>query len=100
MHRIYESTNAPTRVYWYDDRIEIMNPGGPFGVVTKENFGQPGITDYRNPNLADAIKVMGFVQKFGLGIQLAKNELKKNGNPELEFQIEPMQVLATIRRRP
>ena len=75
MHRIYESTNAPTRVYWYDDRIEIMNPGGPFGVVTKENFGQPGITDYRNPNLADAIKVMGFVQKFGLGIQLAKNEV-------------------------
>lgn len=100
MHRTYEDTNAPVRVLWFDDRIEIINPGGPFGVVTRENFGRPGITDYRNPNLADAMRVMGFVQRFGIGIQTAKAELIKNGNPELEFQIEPMTVLATVRRRP
>jgi len=100
MHRTYENTNAPVRVLWFDDRIEIINPGGPFGAVTRENFGLPGITDYRNPNLADAMRVMGFVQRFGIGIQTAKAELKKNGNPELEFQIEPMTVLATVRRRP
>jgi ATP-dependent DNA helicase RecG len=100
MHRTYENTNAPVRVYWFDDRIEIINPGGPFGSVTRENFGRPGITDYRNPNLADAMRVMGFVQRFGIGIQTAKAELKKNGNPELEFQIEPMTVLATVRRQP
>jgi len=99
MHRTYENTNAPVRVHWFDDRIEIFNPGGPFGVVTRENFGQPGITDYRNPNLADAMKVMGFVQRFGIGIQTARTELEKNGNPELEFQTEPMTVLATVRRR-
>lgn len=100
MHRTYESTNAPVRVYWFDDRIEIINPGGPFGVVTRENFGQPGITDYRNPNLADAMKVLGFVQRFGIGIQTARAELKRNGNPDLEFQVEPTNVLATVRRRP
>jgi len=99
MHRTYENTNAPVRVHWFDDRIEIINPGGPFGVVTRENFGHPGITDYRNPNLADAMKVMGFVQRFGIGIQTARAELEKNGNPQLEFQIEPMTVLATVRRR-
>lgn len=100
MHRTYENTNAPVRVHWFDDRIEIINPGGPFGAVTRENFGRPGITDYRNPNLADAMKVLGFVQRFGVGIQTARAELKKNGNPDLEFQIEPMTVLATVRRRP
>ncbi len=100
MHRTYENTNAPVRVYWFDDRIEIINPGGPFGAVTRENFGRPGITDYRNPNLADAMKVMGFVQRFGIGIQTARAELKKNDNPDLEFQVEPMTVLATVRRRP
>ncbi len=100
MHRTYENTNAPVRVYWFDDRIEISNPGGPFGVVTRENFGRPGVTDYRNPNLAGAMKVMGFVQKFGVGIQTAKAELKRNGNPDLEFHIEPTNVLATVRRRP
>lgn len=100
MHRTYENTNAPVRVTWFDDRIEISNPGGPFGIVTRENFGRPGITDYRNPNLADAMKVLGFVQRFGVGIQTARAELEKNGNPDLEFEIEPMAVLATIRRRP
>ena len=100
MHRTYENTNAPVRVYWFDDRIEIINPGGPFGAVTRENFGRPGITDYRNPNLADAMKVMGFVQRFGIGIQTARAELKKNGNPDIEFQVEPTNVLATVRRRP
>jgi ATP-dependent DNA helicase RecG len=99
MHRTYENTNMPVRVYWFDDRIEIINPGGPFGVVTRENFGRPGITDYRNPNLADAMKVMGFVQRFGIGIQTARAEMKRNGNPEIEFQVEPMTVLATVRRR-
>jgi ATP-dependent DNA helicase RecG len=100
MHRTYENTNSPVRIHWFDDRIEIINPGGPFGVVTRENFGRPGITDYRNPNLADAMKVMGFVQRFGIGIQTARAELKKSGNPDIEFQIEPVTVLATVRRRP
>jgi ATP-dependent DNA helicase RecG len=100
MHRTYENTNAPIRVLWFDDRIEIINPGGPFGVVTRDNFGCPGITDYRNPNLADAMKVMGFVQRFGIGIQTARAEMKKNGNPDIEFNVEPMTVLATVRRRP
>jgi ATP-dependent DNA helicase RecG len=100
MHRSYENTNAPVRVYWFDDRIEISNPGGPFGAVTRENFGQPGITDYRNPNLADAMRVMGFVQRFGIGIQTARRELKTNGNPDLVFDVEATNVLATVRRRP
>ena len=91
--------SAPIRIFVFDDRIEISNPGGPFGTVTRENFGRPGITDYRNPNLADAMRVMGFVQRFGIGIQTARMELKRNGNPDVEFQIEPMTLLATVRRR-
>ncbi len=57
MHRTYESTNAPVRITWFKDRIEIQNPGGPFGQVTKQNFGKPGGVDYRNPHLAEAMKV-------------------------------------------
>ena len=100
MHRTYENTNTPVRVYWFDDRIEIISPGGAFGTVTRDNFGQPGITDYRNPNLAAAMKVMGFVQRFGVGIQMARAELKRNGNPDIEFCVEPNYVLATVRRHP
>jgi ATP-dependent DNA helicase RecG len=42
---------------------------------------------------------LGYVQKFGVGIALARRELEKNGNPPLEFQVEPSHVLALIRRR-
>jgi len=100
MHRAYEGTNTPVRVYWFEDRIEIHNPGGAYGSVTAENFGQPGITDYRNPNLAEAMKVLGFVQRFGVGIATARVELQKNGNPPLVFNVQPTTILATIRKRP
>lgn len=97
MHRSYEATNAPVRVTWYDDRIEIISPGGPFGAVTAENFGQPGVSDYRNPSLAEALRVLGFVQRFGVGIATANRELGKNGNPPLEFHINPSHVGVTLR---
>jgi ATP-dependent DNA helicase RecG len=97
MHRVYEGTNSPVRVYWFDDRIEIINPGGPFGIVTAANFGKPGYTDYRNPNLADAMRVLGFVQRFGVGIQTAQAALNKNGNPPAEFTVEQEAILCTLR---
>lgn len=85
---------------WFSDRIEIQNPGGPFGQVNRDNFGQPGITDYRNPNLAEAMKNLGYVQRFGIGISLARKELQKNGNPLPEFVIGDAHILVIIRRHP
>jgi ATP-dependent DNA helicase RecG len=98
MHRTYEGTNAPVRVTWFDDCIEITNPGGPFGIVTQENFGRPGVNDYRNPAIAAVLKTLGYVQRFGVGIAEARRALAANGNPELQFQVEPTIVLATVRR--
>lgn len=100
MHRTYEGTNAPVRCYWFNDRIEIISPGGPFGEVTAQNFGQPGITDYRNRHLADAMKVHGLIQRFGVGISIAQKELQKNGNPPATFDVQPTVVLCTVRKRP
>jgi len=98
LHRTYESTNAPVRLYWFNDRVEIHNPGGPYGQVTKQNFGQPGAYDYRNPNLAAVMKELGYVQRFGYGITLARNEMAKNGNPLPEFQVEDTHVAVILRR--
>ncbi len=99
MHRNYEGTNAPIRITWYNDRIESQSPGGLFGQVTPETFGKPGVTDYRNPTIAEALKTLGFVERFGVGLQIVDNELRKNGNPPKEFQILPNFVQVTIRRR-
>jgi len=97
LHRTYESTNAPVRIYWFNDRIEINSPGGPYGNVTPENFGEPGITDYRNPNIGDVLRTFGFIQAFGRGIATARNEMEKNGNPPLEFETNQSVVVCTLR---
>ncbi len=97
MHRSYEGNNAPARVYWYNDRIEVISPGGVFGSVTVDNFSQPGITAYRNPNLAEAMRTLGLVQRFGIGIPLARRLLQEAGHPDIEFNVDMNNVLVTIK---
>lgn len=98
LHRLYQGTNAPVRVYWYRDRIEIQSPGGPFGIVTAQNFGQ-GVADYRNKSLAEAMKHLGLVQQFGVGIPTAKRAMEQNGNPPIEFHVDEDYVTVTLRSR-
>ena len=97
MHRTYEATNAPVHVSWFNDRIEVLSPGSAFGTVTAENFGQPGFTDYRNPNLAEAMRTLGYVQHYGMGIPIARKQLKATGHPEPEFKVHDNHVQVTIK---
>lgn len=99
IHRNYENSNTPVRVNWFAEKIEISSPGGLVGEVSRENFGK-GITGYRNPTIAEAMKNMGFMQQFGIGIATVHKELKDNGNPPVEFNIEDNFISATVARRP
>ncbi|MBO8196087.1 putative DNA binding domain-containing protein [Streptomyces oryzae] len=96
MHRNYETSYAPTRVVWFDDRIEVTNPGGPFGQVREDNFDR--VTDYRNPSLAAAMKGLGYVNRFGRGVGRVQTSLQRNGNPLAEFQVDDSSWAVTIRR--
>jgi ATP-dependent DNA helicase RecG len=100
LHRSYENTNAPVHVYWFKDRVEIHSPGGPYGQVRRDNFGNEGVYDYRNPNLAAVMKELGYVQRFGAGIALARLEMAKNGNPPMDFQVEDSRIAVIMWRRP
>jgi ATP-dependent DNA helicase RecG len=88
MHRDYAGGNAPARVYWHNDRVEINNPGGPYGEVRVNNFGKAKITSYRNPNIASVFKSLDYVQRYGIGLQIAQDEMKRNGNPPVEFELD------------
>lgn len=96
---MYENTNAPVRITWFANRVEVVNPGGPYGSVTVDNFGA-GVTDYRNPTLAEVMRGLGYVQRFGAGIPIIKKSLTNNGNPEPLFEPTPSHVAVTVRRRP
>ncbi|EWM16200.1 transcriptional regulator [Kutzneria sp. 744] len=98
MHRSYEHTNSPTRITWYENRVEIVSPGGPFGIVANGPFGS-GLTDYRNPTLAEIMRGLGYVQRFGAGIPIAKKSLADNGSPLPVFEVNPSYVGVTIGSR-
>ena len=99
MHRSYEGTHTPVRIHWFSDRVEIASPGGLYGRITRDNFGT-GDTDYRNPLLAEIMANLGFAQRFGLGLPLARQALEANGNPAPEFGLERTLVVATVRAAP
>ena len=99
IHRNYENSNTPVRIDWYANRVEIISPGSLYGVVTRENFGEPGGTDYRNPTIAEAMKILGFMQSFGRGIRTARKALQDNGNPLPGFDFQDTVVLATIEKQ-
>ena len=98
MHRSYEGTNSPVRINWFADQVEIQSSGGLFGQVTPQNYERT--CDYRNPVIAEAMTVLGHVERFGTGITRANAALRANGNPPAEFTFEATHVVVTIRRRP
>jgi ATP-dependent DNA helicase RecG len=97
MHRNYDS-NTPIRFYAFSDHIEIHSPGGLYGEATPENF--PERSSYRNPVIAEAMKSLGFVNRFGYGVQRAQSLLQQNGNPPAEFSFDAHSVLVSIKKRP
>ncbi|MDE3015615.1 MAG: putative DNA binding domain-containing protein [Pseudomonadota bacterium] len=96
MHRDYRS-HTPVRLYWFEDRIEIQNPGALYGEVTLDTIISRN--SYRNPVIAETMKTLGYVNRFGYGIQRAKKALNDNGNPEPVLESANSVFLAKIYRR-
>jgi len=86
MHRNYQST-SPIRWLWFSNHIRIASPGGLWGEARAENF--PSQVAYRNPVLAEAIRTMGFANRFGMGVSRAMRALEMNGNPPAKFEFDP-----------
>lgn len=86
-HRDY-SSNGPIQFYQYEDRIEIMNHGGLYGRANETNF--PNVNDYRNIVVAEAMKVLGFVNRHSRGVLKVQKDLmdNENGMPEYDFSYQ------------
>lgn len=95
-HRTYDS-NGPIQFYQYDDRIEILNHGGLYGKANADNF--PNVNDYRNTIIAEALRVLGFVNRFSRGVQRVENDLLENGNGQPEFDLSLGTAFKVIERK-
>ena len=62
-------------------------------------FPFPTRNSYRNPVIAEAMKSLGFVNRFGYGVQRAQALLAQNGNPPAQFDFDEHSVLVKIFRR-
>ena len=65
--------------------------------MTKETLEKRN--SYRNPVLAEAMRSMGYVNRYGYGIQRTQAMLRANGHPPAEFEIDDKVFLVTVRRR-
>ena len=97
-HRDYTS-NGPIQFYQYDDRIEIMNHGGLYGRANERNF--PNVNDYRNIVVAEAMKVLGFVNRHSRGVLKVQKELVANENDEAVYDFEyQTAVMVKVKKSP
>lgn len=95
-HRTYDS-NGPIQFYQYDDRIEIQNHGGLYGKANPENF--PNVNDYRNAVIAEALRVLGFVNRFSRGVRRVEDDLIANGNGRPEFDLTLGTAFRVVERK-
>lgn len=84
IHRDFSRLGA-VHIQWFDDRIEISNPGGfPEGVRLDNLLVTPPRP--RNPLLADAFKRAGLVERTGRGIDVIFYEQLRNGRPAPSYE--------------
>lgn len=93
MHRDYQS-NMPTRLYQYDDHVEVMNPGGLYGQARPENF--PYVNDYRNSVVAEMMRTLNYVNMFNHGVRDVQEQLRENGNPEAVFNVNFVTAFSVV----
>ena len=66
IHRVWD-VDSQIRVSMFDDRIEIVSPGGLPSGITEEEYLFGKLSALRNRNLANVFYRLGFVEIFGTG---------------------------------
>ena len=96
IHRVWD-INSHIRVSMFDDRIEVVSPGGLPAGITAEEYLSGKLSILRNRNLANVFYRLGLVEIFGTGItrikQLYAESLIK---PEFEVSENAIKIVLPI----
>ncbi|MBN3534882.1 RNA-binding domain-containing protein [Mycoplasma procyoni] len=87
LHKDYE-VNEYVGVYVYKDEISFVNHNKPLPPVTIEDMNTKTSFDnrkYLNREIKDMFFNLNLIESYGSGIRRAKQALKNNNSPELEF---------------
>ena len=90
IHRVWD-VESQIRVSMFDDRIEIISPGGLPSGITEDEYLAGKLSVLRNRNLANVFYRLGFVEIFGTGITRIK-QLYENGLRQPDFELSEIQL--------
>lgn len=107
MHRDYSPVGCGSQVQvnMYEDRLEVLSPGGLYGAVTVDSLGEVGASSTRNRYLAELLESTpyeggGFVaENRGTGFQLVDEELRAAGMEAPAIVDRPSLFSVTLWRR-
>ncbi|MDD6139500.1 MAG: ATP-binding protein [Lachnospiraceae bacterium] len=85
IHRVWD-VESQIRVMMFEDRIEIISPGGLPAGITEEEYLSGKISALRNRNLANVFYRLGFVEIFGTGITRIK-QVYEAGLQKPDFEV-------------
>lgn len=114
VHRDYSihTESKPIQLNMYEDRLEIINPGGLYGRLTIDQLGhtQP---DTRNPIIVTAMEIMNETENRYSGIPTIRHAMAQRNLPEplfvnttSEFKVilyhsrKPAETISTIGKTP
>ena len=85
IHRVWD-VESQIKVSMFDDRIEIISPGGLPSGITEDEYLSGKLSVLRNRNLANVFYRLGFVEIFGTGITRIK-QLYEEGLKQPDFEV-------------
>ena len=85
IYRVWD-VESQIRVLMFDDKIEIVSPGGLPAGITEDEYLDGKILVLRNRNLANVFYRLGFVEIFGTGIKRIK-QLYEEGLQKPDFDV-------------
>jgi ATP-dependent DNA helicase RecG len=94
-HRDYRFAGRRIEVRMFDDRMEIVSPGGLPGHITLDNIVEEHFS--RNPRLVRGLFYWGFIEELGLGVDRMIDEMVQAGHPPPQFEATPFTFKVTLR---
>ncbi len=101
-HRDYRLSGRRVEIRMFEDRLEVISPGGLPGYITIDTLVDEHFS--RNPRIVAGLFQWGYIEELGLGIDRMIEEMMQQGHPAPEFDATPYSFSVTLRnvreRRP
>ena len=96
IHRVWD-VDSQIRVSMFDDKIEVVSPGGLPSGITEDEYLSGKLSVLKNRNLANVFYRLGFVEIFGTGITRIKQVYSEALiKPSLEVSENAIQIVLPV----